>query len=146
MCLEALERNVAPGCTVADIGCGSGLLSQAAILLGARCAIGCDLDPRAARLAAGIAFQGSVDSLRSQSIDLLVANIQVGVLAALLPGIRRVLKPGGIAILSGMLADGQAATLPVVPVRTETRGGWACLIVDSIGILETRVISHADSG
>ena len=126
LCLAALERRVTPGATVADIGCGSGLLSQAALLLGAGRAIGCDLDPIAARQAGG--YQGSVDSLQSGSIDILIANIQAGVLVELLPDIARVLKPNGIAVLSGVLED-QIPLLGIATDRLEIKDGWACIEV-----------------
>jgi ribosomal protein L11 methyltransferase len=124
LCLEALERRVRPGATVADIGCGSGLLSQAALLLGARSAIGCDLDPRAAKHAAG--YQGSVDSLQSASVDILVANIQIGTLNELLPEIWRVLKPGGVAILSGLLEE-QLPLLGAPAENVTSKDGWVCV-------------------
>ena len=63
-----------------------------------------------------------------RSIDILIANIQLGVLEALLPEIRRVLKPGGFAILSGIL-DEQADGLPVTSDRIRSKAGWACLEV-----------------
>lgn len=126
LCLHALERHVSRGCTVADVGCGSGLLSEAALLLGAARAIGCDLDARAVREARGIAYQGSVDCLASESIDIVIANIQAGVLVALLPEIRRVLHPTGIAILSGLLEE-QVGELAIRAKRVEIQAGWACL-------------------
>ncbi len=126
LCLAALERRVTPGATVADIGCGSGLLSQAALLLGAGRAIGCDLDPMAARRAGG--YCGSVDSLRSGSVDVLIANIQAGVLVDLLPEIARVLTPLGIAIVSGVLED-QVPLLGMTSERMEIKDGWACIEV-----------------
>jgi ribosomal protein L11 methyltransferase len=125
LCLEALERHVKADCVVADIGCGSGLLLEAARLLGARSAIGCDLDARAAR-EAGAAFVGSLDAIASGSLDVVVANIQVGILADLLPEIPRALKPGGVAILSGILEE-QIEALGARPFRVEIRQGWACL-------------------
>jgi len=49
--LETLERHVTPGCAFLDIGCGSGILSIAACLLGAGSAFGVDIDPLAVRTA-----------------------------------------------------------------------------------------------
>jgi ribosomal protein L11 methyltransferase len=129
LCLAALERHVFKGCTVVDIGCGSGLLSEAALLLGAGCVVGCDLDARAAREARGIAFQGSVDGLKDNCTDVAIANIQLGILVDLLPEIGRILKPSGVAVLSGIL-EGQAEELLVEPIRIEPSGGWLCLEVE----------------
>jgi ribosomal protein L11 methyltransferase len=125
LCLEALEQVVTPGCTLVDVGCGSGLLQQAAIALGAGRAIGCDLDFEAARTAPD-AYQGSVDAIPDAAADVLVANIQLGVLEVLLPDFRRVLKPGGALVLSGILEDQVPAIEGSWDVRL--RDGWACLV------------------
>lgn len=127
LCLEALEENITPDCTVIDVGCGSGLLLEAAKLLGAKIAIGCDLDPEAAK-AAPCAFRGSVDAIATGSADIVVANIQLGVLETLMPELDRVLRPNsGILILSGILEE-QISGAPRQPRKITTREGWACLI------------------
>ena len=132
LCLEALEEAVTPGATFLDIGCGSGLLTHAASLLGAR-ATGCDLDSRAARAAASFgagAFVGSVDSVKSRSIDVAVANIQLGVLEALLPDIAAALSPRGIALLSGILQSQREDLIAAVesaglaPFMESERDAW----------------------
>jgi ribosomal protein L11 methyltransferase len=110
MCLRAMERVVEPGAAVLDIGAGSGILSAAAALLGAARIAGCDIDPDAVEIAAenlhkeGIAaglWVGSLRSVRSESADVLVANINAEGVRGLAAEIRRVLKPGGAAIVSG---------------------------------------------
>ena len=74
LCLEAIERHLRPGMTVADVGTGSGILSEAAIKLGAGAAYACDTDHGAVIVArenfarAGVAvpvFVGSADSIAS---------------------------------------------------------------------------------
>jgi ribosomal protein L11 methyltransferase len=110
LCLEALERHLRPGMTVADVGTGSGILSEAALKLGAASAYACDTDHGAVIVArenfgrAGVSapvFVGSADSFASASADVIVANISPAWIAELAPEWLRILKPGGIAILSG---------------------------------------------
>ena len=64
LCLEGLERFVVPGAPVLDLGCGSGILAIAALVLGASRARGCDIDPKAVRVAEENAgFNGVEDRL-----------------------------------------------------------------------------------
>ena len=51
LCLELLEKYLTPGCDFLDMGCGSGILSVAALLLGAKSAVGVDIDPLAVKTA-----------------------------------------------------------------------------------------------
>ncbi len=108
MCLELLESATRPGARVADIGCGTAILAQAALALGARAAIGCDIDPSAidAAIESRVpVFEGSIDAIAAKSIDLLAANLPTGVLMTLMPEFVRALTPDGRAILSGFLAE-----------------------------------------
>ena len=59
LCLEGVERYVKPGDRMLDLGTGSGILAIAAVLLGAKEAVGCDIDPKASRVAAENAPTGS---------------------------------------------------------------------------------------
>ena len=102
LCLMAMEREVRGGDTFLDIGCGSGLLGEAARALGAGRVIGCDVDAAAVRRDA---FVGSVSAVRSASCDFVAANIQLGVLIEIMPEIARVMRPGGRGVLSGILAE-----------------------------------------
>jgi ribosomal protein L11 methyltransferase len=77
-CLEALERLVRPRDSVLDVGSGSGILSLAARLLGAGRVVACDLDPDAEKPVPF--FVGSADAVRSNSFDIVVANINEEVL------------------------------------------------------------------
>jgi len=119
LCLEAIERNLQPGATVVDVGTGSGILCEAAIKLGAAHAYATDTDPQAVSVAkenfarAGVSvpvFIGSADVLASGVADLVVANISPAWIAELAAHWVRILKPGGVAILSGL----EAADVPVV--------------------------------
>lgn len=113
--LTLLERHLAPGDTVLDLGSGSGILAIAAVLLGARVAIGIEVDgeaiPVAERNAArnGVTRQtrfveGGAGELAPLlgPVDLVLSNILRTVNVALLPAILASLKPAGLAIFAGM--------------------------------------------
>jgi len=105
LCLEALEKHLRPGAAVLDVGTGSGILAQAAVLLGAGCVIGCDVDADAIAVARRRVhvplFAGSASAVRSQSQDLIVANIDAATIELLADEIERVRKPDSTLILSG---------------------------------------------
>ena len=128
LCLEAIERHLRPGMAVMDVGTGSGILSEAALKLGAGSARACDTDHGAVIVArenferAGVAvpvFVGSADSIASGSADIVVANISPAWIAELAPEWIRILRPGGVAILSGF----EAADVGVVSAAIEKAGG-----------------------
>jgi len=130
LCLEAIERYVVPGARVVDIGTGSGILARAAALAGAGSVVGCDLDPEAVRIARRTLrlqlFIGSAPALRESSVDVILANIDAGVLEQLQPELARVRKPESALILSGFRED----DLPRGFQAREALGkdGWACLV------------------
>jgi ribosomal protein L11 methyltransferase len=102
LCLEALERETAPGMTVLDLGTGSGVLARAAELLGAKRVIACDIDPVAVQLARlPLSFVGTADAVRARAADLVVANISPDAIISLAPELMRVLHAEGGAIVSG---------------------------------------------
>jgi ribosomal protein L11 methyltransferase len=113
--LALLERHALPGMRVLDLGSGSGILSIAAVILGARTAIGveCDGDANivAERNAESNGVAGRVSFLTGDAAtlapvagpaDLVLSNILRTVNVTLLPAIRQALAPGGIAIFAGM--------------------------------------------
>lgn len=133
LCLEALEDYLKPGMTVLDVGTGSGILRRAAQLLGAGKTYACDVDPIAVEIA-GDAFVGSVDGVRSASIDLALANISPEAIAALAPELLRVLRRGGVLLASGFelpeIDQVKAALGRVTEVRT--KGNWALAVANVI--------------
>ncbi|MDQ3427726.1 MAG: 50S ribosomal protein L11 methyltransferase [Gemmatimonadota bacterium] len=113
--LTLLERLLAPGNRVLDLGSGSGILALAAIKLGATRATGIENDPEANLVAVRNAEHNGVrrqaEFLEGDAgdlapllgpVDLLVSNILRTVNLRLLPAIAAALRPGGIAIFSGM--------------------------------------------
>jgi ribosomal protein L11 methyltransferase len=129
LCLQFLEQQVKPGMTVLDIGTGSGILAQAAKLLGAKCVFACDIDPLAVEVAsaAGLnVFIGSAPALASGQADLVVANISPEALRELADEFLRLLKPGGYAILSGVEAHDQLA---FTPIQTRAEAEWRAYLV-----------------
>lgn len=135
LCLEALERWLRPGDSLLDVGTGSGILAEAALLLGAGRAIGCDIDPEAVMYARqrtrAHLFAGSLRAVRDAAADTLVANINLATIVAIAAGVRRVLKPGGRAILSGfrageLAAADRAVSLPRLDLLELQ--GWCCLV------------------
>lgn len=139
LCLEWIERTVAPGVSVLDYGCGSGILAIAAAKLGAGEVLGVDIDPQAVTAARNNAdinavsarFADSAVSLEG-SFDVVVANILANPLKALAPAICSHVRPGGALALSGILVE-QAEELialyaPYIQLAVaDTREGWVCL-------------------
>ena len=121
LCLEALETAPPQGSLVADLGCGSGVLSLAALGLGARSVVAADTDSLAVRAttdnrslnrhdAAELEVaQGSVETLQrllaGRRADLLLCNILAPVIEALAPSFESLLAEEGRALLSGLLVD-----------------------------------------
>lgn len=133
--IEALERHVRPGLSVVDVGTGSGILAQAAELLGAGRVIACDNDPVAVEIARAnlrmpLVFTGSADALEARVADLLVANISPQAAIALAPEFARCLRPDGLALLSGFEENeiGMLRAALGGAVRdVRTKGEWALL-------------------
>ena len=115
-CLQAMEQPIAPGMTVLDLGTGSGILTIAAIKLGAGLVTALDIDSQAVTAARrnfkrlGInkqvrLGQGSVPhpTAPAGDFDLAVANISARGVADRCPFILTALKPGALFIASGLL-------------------------------------------
>ena len=121
LCLSALEKTVRPGMRVLDLGCGSGILSIAALLLGAEGAFACDIDEKAV----GVAYENAAlngigkdrytvragDVLTDTGLqkemgggyDVVAANIVSDVIIALAPAVGRLMKADGWFLTSGII-------------------------------------------
>lgn len=148
LCLTALETLVRGGERVLDLGCGSGILSVAALRLGAGSALAVDIDDKcrtAARENAGLNGIGPdrldilvgnllTDRAAAEKIgggyDLVLANIVADVIIALAPRVRGLLSPGGTFLCSGIIkgrADEVEAALNAAGLEIRTRredNGW----------------------
>ena len=123
LCLTALEKHITGGQTVLDLGCGNGILSIAALLLGADHAVACDIDEKCMDVAYENAALNGVgrdrytvrwgdvvtdQALRQESggpYDVVVANIVADVIKALASTVRPLVKEGGIFLCSGIIDD-----------------------------------------
>lgn len=157
LCLQWLEALLTPIAedfthrTMIDVGCGSGILSIAAVKLGVNRALAVDTDAIAVRSsrenaqANGIAEQievglGSVEEIRQgkfslQKADIVVANILAPVILQLLEdGLAELVVQDGLLILSGILSGQQAeieAALKqhgFIPVSCRKEGDWVALL------------------
>ena len=140
LCLEALEEFVKAGDGVLDVGTGSGILAQAAALLGAGKVYACDIDPVAVEIAKS-GFIGSVDAVASSSVDVVVANINPETIVRIASDLVRALRPGGVLLVSGLElneVDQVRAALPSAH-EVRTKGNWALVIVTDVGRAPVRL-------
>lgn len=124
MCLELLEKTVKAGDDMIDLGCGSGILSIASLLLGAREALAVDIDPIAEKIAYENAEMNGIgrdeytvlvgdvlsDKVLQQRItekkyDVVAANIVASVIIELSAIVPRLIKDDGVFIMSGIIAE-----------------------------------------
>ena len=122
MCLRALEQTIHGGERVIDLGSGSGILSIAALLLGAQEATGVDIDPKAEDIAREnaalngltapkfravtgnvIGDRAMMESLSQGGYDVVLANIVADVIIPLSAVVPHFLRPDGVFICSGIL-------------------------------------------
>ena len=144
MCLELLQQYLRPGDTVVDVGCGSGILGIAALLMGAGFAYMTDIDYVAVQSASHNAALNGVDGRAKIALsDLLedadvrgqvmTANITADILCRLAGSIPKNLCPGGALILSGIIAPKLAQVIAAyegVGLHIEKqlqRGEWYAL-------------------
>jgi ribosomal protein L11 methyltransferase len=119
LCLTWLDGLDLVGKTVVDFGCGSGILSLAALKLGAKKVIGIDIDPQALQASKANAERNGVEDRLALFLpkdqptlkaDVVVANILAGPLRELAPTIIEFVAPNGHLALSGVLEE-QASEL-----------------------------------
>ena len=146
MCIKALEKYIRTGeSTVLDVGCGSGILSIAAGLLGARDVLGIDIDPLAVIVSKENAafnkledrisiLEGDLTKGVDYKADIVVANLMADLVVILAKDVRRHLNPGGLYVSSGILAEKKEevaakireAGFEIVEIYEEDE--WVCIV------------------
>lgn len=154
LCLELLEKYITPGCDFLDMGCGSGILSVAALLLGAKSAVGVDIDPLAVKTAVENAktngvedrFTGICGNLTEkvtgnpsvpQKYQVVAANIVADIVIQLSKDAPQFLEKDSVYIISGIIdsreqdvLDALAGTFTVIE-RKEERG-WIAMALKGV--------------
>ncbi|MEA4911919.1 MAG: 50S ribosomal protein L11 methyltransferase [Oscillospiraceae bacterium] len=153
LCVELLQGVVQGGERVLDLGTGSGILAIAALLLGAKTALGVDIDANAVSVAAenaavngfgpsrfsalcgDVLADGQLCARVGDGYDVLTANIVADVLIAMAPLFFKKLKAGGALLASGIIdaredevrAALESAGFGTADVRRD--GGWSALLL-----------------
>ncbi len=147
LCLETLEETIQGGETVLDLGCGSGILSLAALLLGAKSAEGVDIDELAVKTAIengtinGFTAPqytihcGDMAERISGTYDIVVANIVADIIVLFCQTARQFMHEESVFIISGIIATREEDVLKAFADNNFTvkerkqSGEWLCFTV-----------------
>lgn len=145
LCLEALENYVDTSTHMLDVGCGSGILSVAAMLLGAADVTGVDIDKLAVKVAGE---NGKLNGLSQPSYNMTVgnltdsvtgkynvvtANIVADAIIKLTPDVKKFLDTSAVYIVSGIIDIREDEVLSCLAengfeiINRRTENGWVCL-------------------
>lgn len=114
LCLELLESKIESGVKMLDIGCGSGILALASVLLGAKSAVGVDIDAQSVKTATENAEINNISDKAKFLVgdladkvygkyEVICANIVADVIIRLLPDVHRFMTEDGSLIISGII-------------------------------------------
>ncbi len=154
MCIEFIEKYLNEDDSVLDLGCGSGILSVIALLLGAKDASAVDIDPMAVETAyqnlalnnlskdiyKGYAGditedQALLDELSKKKYDIVLANIVADVIINLSGYVKAFMKPDGVFICSGIIIERKAEVKKALEsagldlIEEKVMGEWAALVL-----------------
>ena len=151
LCLEALDDMPPSGQTIADIGCGSGILSLTALKLGAMSTFSVDIDSlaiSATKINSALndfsedllnVFHGSIEEIEAnmpkKKIDLVLCNILAPVIRSLGPDLEKIIAPEGKVILSGLLVEQLEemqeffSSLSWKVLEIKTKDQWALMVL-----------------
>lgn len=152
LCIREIRKYLSKDTEILDVGTGSGILSILSLMLGAKSAVGTDLDPCAAPAIAENLEANGVDAERFEVIlgnliddpkvqdevgydryDIVVANILPNVLIPLTPAAVRAVKPGGVFITSGILEGKEKSVAEAMKKEglqieeITAQGEWRCV-------------------
>ena len=152
LCLEGVEEHTVPGRDVLDLGCGSGILSIAALCLGASSAVAVDIDPKAVDVAYENAALNGIGrdrytvragnvlsdpalarDLAQKKYHLVLANIVADVIIPLAPQVPRLLEEDGVFLCSGIIdtrtheVEEALKRAGLTLLKKREKNGWAAL-------------------
>lgn len=153
LCIEKLETVITKGCSMADLGCGSGILSVISLMLGAAHATAVDIDSNAVNIAYENADRNNVDKskyrvlsgnvlaedgtnniIADRKYDVVCANIVADVIIAMLPFVNNILSDDGTFITSGIILDRENDVKKALShnnfeiIEQSISGEWMCLV------------------
>ncbi|MBQ7809863.1 MAG: 50S ribosomal protein L11 methyltransferase [Clostridia bacterium] len=148
LCLESVEKYTEKGMRVLDVGCGSGILGIASVLLGAEEAYGVDIDETAVRIANENAelnevvgrFTAECGDLTEHAkgkFNLVLANIVADVIISLTENIKTYMAEDATFVMSGIIDTREEDVLAALNkngfdiMERKPENGWVCLVAKS---------------
>ncbi len=144
LCLEALEPYIKPDTNMLDVGCGSGILSVASLLLGAEKAVGVDIDALAVKTAREngevngflepkyTVYHGNLVDKVSGKFEVIAANIVADIIILFSSQVGEFLADNGVFIASGIIAPREPEVLKAFEkngfevIKRHNKNDWLC--------------------